>query len=112
MSPIYKSGAFAQQCFASHRQTLAFKRLGLPSTVILDCTTCDMEHRLTVLRFTSPTSEATEQSGEHLARCVETHRAALRVSAMDIARDYVGLRCDDCHRSFDLDVATFETSRE
>jgi len=117
MSPLYKSGAFAQQCFASHPLCLAIKKLDAPAKVLLHCSACRLLHRLTVRSLTSRPAAMAQTEGEpeapggvgSLERCVNTHPTALAIREMDMIRDWVGLRCAECRRVFDLDVALFET---
>lgn len=118
MAPTFNSGAFVQQCFASHRLCLSVKKLALPEKVLLSCTSCNMLHRLTIRALTtaapvslSPVGRAQGErsAAEHLTQCFATHQAALGVREVDVARDAVGLRCAECRRTYDLDVATFET---
>lgn len=111
MPSIYKSGAFAQQCFSAHRETLSFRKMDPPSDVIMDCSVCEMEHRLSVLQFSSTLPQPIENAFEHLSNCIADHSESLRVSAMDIVRDYVGARCTECNRSFDLEIGAFQTRR-
>ncbi|HEX9757711.1 MAG TPA: hypothetical protein VGB26_07905 [Nitrospiria bacterium] len=111
MSSIYKSGAFAQQCFSAHRETLFFRKIGPPAEVIMDCSSCEMEHRLSVLQFSSTLPQAIENAFEHLTNCITGHSSSLRVSAMDVVRDHVGARCTQCNRSFDLEIGAIETLR-
>jgi hypothetical protein len=120
VSPTFKSGAFIQQCFASHRLSLSLKKLALPDKMVLTCNACHLHHRLTVRAFTIHTpagihapsvemAENRQEPGELLARCVTAHSAALGVRAMDVVRDSAGLRCAECRRAYDLDVSAFET---
>lgn len=121
MSPVYHSGAFVQQCFAVHPLSLALKKLDLPGRVVLACDSCKMTHQL-MLRRISTRASALAQSPEEVARledaptgastlgqCGATHPVSLRIRAMDVVHDHVGLRCADCRRLFDLDVASFQT---
>ncbi len=116
--PVYKSGAFIQQCFSVHPLCLNIKRLALPEQVILSCTSCNLSHRLTVRSCTVyepslPKSGSEKNSGrspvECLTPCVDGHRAAIGVSTMDVLQEFVGFRCHDCRRTFELDVSLFET---
>ncbi len=117
MSPTFRSGAFIQQCFASHRLCLSLKKLALPEKILLACASCNMLHRLTVRTLTArkPVSlSAAEEvhGGEaagHLLGCAAAHQAALGVRDVDVVRDSVGLRCAECRRTYDLEVAAFET---
>jgi hypothetical protein len=129
MSPVFKSGAFAQQCFSSHPLCLSLKRLDPPERVIIACSSCNLIHRLRVRSFTvhqpalrplPPEIEDTpgdlpqvrleeRPATDLLLECSAAHQAALGIWAMDVLQDSVGLRCTDCHRSYDLDVSEFET---
>ncbi|MFM8552587.1 MAG: hypothetical protein ACKOCD_09845 [Nitrospiraceae bacterium] len=116
MSPLYKSGAFIQQCFASHRLCLSVKRLDPPEKVILSCSACRMLHRATVRTVTTRLSaNAIEGDGSvdealaQLGRCQADHPTALGIGEMDVVQDWVRVRCADCRRLYDLDVAVFET---
>lgn len=118
MSPTFQSGAFIQQCFAAHRLCLTLKKLALPEKVLLSCTSCNMLHRLTVRALTTrkpaelSSGEKTrteEGAADHLMQCAATHQAALGVREVDVVRDVVGFRCAECRRTYDLEVAVFET---
>lgn len=120
MSPIFQSGAFIQQCFSVHPLCLSLHKFAPPDLVVLTCTSCRMTHRMTVRAMTTrlPVALASaEVSGsdargrDHLAQCASSHPLALGVRVLDIARDSVGLRCAECRRFYDLDVATFETQQ-
>ena len=113
--PVFKSGAFIQQCFSVHPLCLSIKKLIFPEQILVSCSSCNMTHRLTVRSCTAMT-RATESSEEHransvepLSSCVEAHPMALGVSTMDVLRDAVGLRCRECRRIFELDISLFET---
>jgi hypothetical protein len=103
--PTFKGGAFIQQCFASHPLSLNFKALTPPDTMLVNCTACDMRHRLIVRPGASPASE-------ELTACVRAHAGRLRVSAVDVMVDSVQFRCADCRRSYQIEVARFETYRK
>ncbi|WP_447973516.1 hypothetical protein [Nitrospira sp. Kam-Ns4a] len=121
MSPVFKSGAFVQQCFSVHPRCLVLKKLALPERLILACTSCNLQHRLTLraLASRSPAAHAphegtppvaVERAAEDwIAHCATAHQTALGVREMDVLRDFVGLRCAECRRLYDLDVAFFET---
>jgi hypothetical protein len=121
MSPVYHSGAFVQQCFAVHPLSLALKTLNLPGRVVLACGSCKMTHQL-MLRGISTRASALAQSPEEVARqegaptvastlgqCGSIHPTSLKIRAMDVVQEHVGLRCAECRCLFDLDVASFET---
>jgi hypothetical protein len=110
--PTIKSGAFVQQCFASHPLSLSFKILTLPNRVAVACTNCHMRHRLTVRALTVRPAEANDperDATDGLAQCGATHPAELRVSGVDVVNDAVKFRCGECRRTYHLDVAAFET---
>lgn len=102
MAPVFKSGAFIQQCFASHRLCLILKQLSGPDTVLLTCSSCNLQHRLT-LRGVSGSRL------ENLAQCAAVHSTALGVREMDVLQEFVRIRCGECRLVYDLEVAEFET---
>jgi len=113
--PTFKSGAFVQQCFASHPQSLSFKGLALPDRVVVMCTSCDMRHRFLVRTLTTRTDEVgnpEREAKDDLAQCVAVHPADLRVGTVDVAHDSVKLRCGACRRIYKLTVSVFETYRK
>lgn len=113
--PTFKSGAFVQQCFASHPLSLSFQALALPDRVVVMCTSCDMRHRFLVRTLTTRTDEEGSREREakdDLAQCVAAHPAALRVSTVDVVRDSVRLRCSACSRTYKLSVSAFEAYRK
>lgn len=110
--PTIKSGAFVQQCFASHPLSLSFKTVTLPDRVVVTCTNCHMRHRFTVRELTvrPETANGPDRSAtDELAQCGVNHPAELRVSGVDVVHDTVKLRCGECRRAYHLDVAAFET---
>ena len=110
--PTFKSGAFVQQCFASHPLALSFKALTLPDRVVVTCTSCGMRHRFLVQALTARAGEEgspEREAKDDLAKCVAAHPAALRVSTVDVAHDSVKLRCGECSRTYRLTVSAFET---
>ena len=110
--PTFKSGAFVQQCFASHPQALSFKALALPDRVVVMCTSCDMRHRLLVQTLTTRAEEegsSEREAKDDLAKCVALHPAAVRVSMVDVVRDCVKLRCGACSLTYKITVSAFET---
>ena len=118
MAQTFQSGAFIQQCFASHRLCLTIKKLALPEKILLACTSCNMLHRLTVRALTAhaPAARAVaegvhggDEAADCLRHCLAAHQTALGVREVDVLQDSVGLRCAECRRSYDLDVAAFET---
>jgi hypothetical protein len=115
---IYKSGAFAQQCFAMHPLCLGIKKVA-PDLIVLLCTSCHLQHHFKVRHVTSQLSQTVtegtvqehqgEAAQEDLARCARTHPVALRVGAMDVVEDRIGLRCAECRMAFAMDLASCET---
>jgi hypothetical protein len=120
MPSVYKSGAFIQQCFAVHPRCLDFKSAHLPDRVVLTCTSCKMHHHL-ALRSIATRSSALADSpdiapgsveraaADFLDECLKAHVRSVTIRAMDVIQDVVGLRCRDCRRLFDLDIASFES---
>jgi hypothetical protein len=118
MAPIFKSGAFIQQCFSVHPLCLSLHSFAGPDLLVFTCTSCSMTHRVTVraLRTRLPVALApratrgTEERGpECLTQCATAHPLALAIREMDVVQDWVGLRCAECRRLYDLDAASFET---
>ena len=118
MSPIFKSGAFIQQCFSVHPLCLAFHTYAQPETVVFTCTSCRLTHRISVraMRTRVPValahddvSGSQERALDHFLRCTSAHPAAVVVREMDAVRDVMGLRCAECRRLYDIEVAAFET---
>jgi len=118
MSPIFKSGAFVQQCFASHRLCLSVKKIDGDQRILLACSSCNLLHRLTLRGLTSriaaadlsvdaETAEVTAR--ERFVQCFAAHAASLAVREMDMVVEAVRLRCAECRRAYDLDVSSFET---
>ena len=110
--PIFKSGAFIQQCFAVHPLSLSFKMITLPDKVGILCANCNMRHRLTVKLFQAqkhdePLTEI--GAAQQLERCTATHAEDLRVSGVQVEKDFIQLRCRVCKRTFHIDVSLFET---
>lgn len=118
MASVFKSGAFIQQCFSAHPRCVMLQKLVQPDTVVFTCTSCRLTHTVTVRTMATrvPVAlAATEVSGsderarDHLAQCVAAHPLSVSVREMDVLRDAMGLRCADCRRIYDLEVAAFET---
>jgi hypothetical protein len=120
MAPLFKSGAFIQQCFSVHPLCLSLHSFAQPDLVVFTCTSCRMTHRVTVRALTtrlpvalaSQAMTGTEERGrECLTQCAAAHPMALAIREMDVVRDWVGLRCAECRRLYDLDAAAFETQQ-
>jgi hypothetical protein len=118
MARVFKSGAFIQQCFSVHPLCLSLHSFARSDLLVFTCTSCGMTHRVMVraLRSRLPVALASEaergaeeQAHACLARCATVHPLALAIREMDVVRDWVGLRCADCRRLYDVDAAGFET---
>ena len=124
--PVFKSGAFFQQCFSVHPLSLSLKLVGLPETVGVYCVNCRMRHRMTVGRplpsgLGSPPHDApvaglgegpnerSPEGMEDLHACFQIHPEDIRLTSVDVEQDLVQLRCRPCHRMFTLSVRLFET---
>jgi hypothetical protein len=113
--PTFKSGAFIQQCFASHPLSLNFKALTLPATIVLNCASCEMRHRLTAGVFAGSTADRNDMADnaiQELAGCARTHAERLRVSAVDVMVDSAQIKCAECRRTYQMDAVVFETYRK
>jgi hypothetical protein len=119
VSHIYKSGAFAQQCFAVHPLCLSVKKFSAPDTLLLSCSSCHFQHQFKIRDLTAQHSQSaatqtlakdhqTETTAQ-LAGCAKAHAVALRVNSMDVEHDTVGLRCSECRIAYAMDVAIIET---
>lgn len=114
MSEVFRSGAFAQQCFSVHPLSLAVKRVEAQARLVVSCRSCKMLHHLTFhsvgFRESAVAQQPAAQSGaDALTACVSSHPAAVSVREMDVFQDAVVLRCADCRRLYDLGISTFET---
>jgi hypothetical protein len=115
VSPIYKSGAFAQQCFASHPLCLGLKRLTLPDLIVLTCSSCRFQHHIRIRSMSMQHSMAgivepdPHEPLDCLERCSHEHLRSLRVVHMDVIGDALALRCTECRRVYTIEVAEFET---
>jgi hypothetical protein len=113
--PTFKSGAFIQQCFASHPLSLSFKAATPPDRTVLHCTNCDMRHRLIARAsaVSAPDQNPSEKEAiEQLTACLQGHPGGLRVSAVDVVADSVQFKCVECRRTYRIEVALFETYRK
>ena len=115
---VYKSGAFIQQCFSVHPRCLTLQKFTPPELAFFTCTSCRLIHRVTIRALTTRVpvklaSEGRAQSEERvsdlLTGCLSAHAMALSVCEMDVVNDRLGMRCAECRRFFDFEVATFET---
>jgi hypothetical protein len=119
MAQVFKSGAFIQQCFASHPLCLTFKKFATPDIIILQCSSCRFRHDVRLRDMTSRRSAsvkppAQQQPAEgpakhHLSRCAAEHSTALRVSGMDVTEAAMDVRCGECRRVYTVVADSFET---
>lgn len=118
MARLFKSGAFIQQCFATHPLCLGFKKFTSPDLMVLQCSSCRFRHGVRVRGMTSRPSAsinvpaqqpAEDRAEEHLAHCANEHPTALRVSGLEVTEDALDLRCGECRRTFAVEAAAFET---
>ena len=112
--PVYKSGAFLQQCFSVHPLSLDLKLVAPPEVIGVMCSNCRMRHRLTLYQEEAVVkSAATTEKGNNemllLERCFSSHPEDLRISLVHVERQAVEFRCHPCRRSYTLNVALFET---
>jgi hypothetical protein len=116
MSPVFKSGAFIQQCFSVHPLCLTVKKFAAPERVVIACSACQLSHRLTLTSMAThlpgqdqPSEPLSNEPATYFVSCIESHRTALAVSRMDVVQETAGIRCAECRRSFVFHVALFET---
>ena len=57
-------------------------------------------------------AKALPTAKELLTTCVQTHPEAVTIRELDVIRDNVGLRCDECRRMYDLQVSMFESHQK
>ncbi len=109
---VFKSGAFLQQCFSVHPLTLTVKLVSPPSLVGVVCINCRMKHRLTVKQVMSKEGEGTDVADgkmELFQECCQVHPEDVRVSEVDVMKNFVEFRCFSCRRTLGFDVETIET---
>jgi hypothetical protein len=125
MGQVFRSGAFLQQCWSVHPLCVGVRRLTAENQLALACTSCRFAHYVTlgsVVLGSSGASEEPAQAGDrsgpssdartHLARCLETHAAALSLREMDVFEDLIVIRCAECRRQYALAVTAFETHQK
>ncbi|HET9961890.1 MAG TPA: hypothetical protein VFQ34_06115 [Nitrospiraceae bacterium] len=123
MGQVYQSGAFIQQCFAVHPLCLALKRIEDSGRMIIVCTSCRMVHHVLVDEVTARVAAVPADAPELnrvvpttardvLSACALNHPVAVTIREMDVIRDSVGLRCAECRRVFNLQVAGFESHQK
>jgi hypothetical protein len=118
--PTFKSGAFIQQCYSVHPRCLTLEQFTEPDLARFACVSCRLVHLVTVRGVTTRVPVAlaaregpgtNERASDCLARCLNSHGPGLTVREMDVINDWIGLRCAECRRQYDLDVASFETQQ-
>lgn len=118
MGRIFKSGAFIQQCFAIHPLSLSLQTVQAPRALVIICVSCKLTHRLLIRAVGASHADPEPIEGEdnggsaamdQFMQCASVHPSAVGVRAMDILKDSLGLRCTECRRAYDLDIAAFET---
>jgi hypothetical protein len=118
--PTFKSGAFIQQCYSVHPRCLTLEKFTQPDVARFACTSCRLVHLVTVrgmttrlpVALTTQGSPGTEERAlDCLTLCMNSHGFGLSVREMDVINDWIGLRCAECRRQYDLDVASFETQQ-
>lgn len=108
--PVFKSGAFLQQCFSVHPLTLILKLVTVPSLVGVVCTNCRMKHRLTVRQVEQKAGEDVAVDGMGpFQECYQAHVEELRISEVDVVKNLVEFRCYPCRRTYRLDLEKIET---
>jgi hypothetical protein len=123
MGQVYQSGAFIQQCFAVHPLCLALKRIEDDGRLIIICTSCRMVHHVlvedVVTRVAAVPADAPDlnrapptTARDVLTACAVSHPVAVTIREMDVIRDSVGMRCAECRRVFNLQVAAFESHQK
>ena len=110
--PIFKSGAFLQQCFSVHPLSLCLKLVELPETVGVLCVNCRMRHRLTIRSSAqTPMEQARLEVVDLTAlnQCFHVHPEEIRLTAVAVEQETIQFRCRPCHKIFSLTVDLFET---
>ncbi len=110
--PVFKSGAFLQQCFSVHPLTLILKLVTAPSLVGVACTNCRMKHRLTVRQVEQKEGEDGAIADDGMGpfqECYQSHPEELRMSEVDVVKNLVEFRCYPCRRTYRLDLEMIET---
>ena len=115
MSPIYKSGAFIQQCFAVHPLSMNVKLFTLPNIVGVLCQNCQIRHRITVQTistFLGEESASEEDASISLSGCTNQHPEELRISGMNVVHDLMQLRCHECKKRYQLTISFVESHQK
>jgi hypothetical protein len=125
MGQVFRSGAFLQQCWSVHPLCLGIKRITAEHQLALACTSCRFAHYVTMGSVTLAAAAAREEVSPSidplvvrseaqtlLARCLQTHAAALSLREMDVFEDLVVIRCAECRRHYAVTVAAFETHQK
>ncbi len=110
--PVYTSGAFLQQCFSVHPLSLSLKLVRVPTVLGVVCTNCRMKHRLTV-EETVPSgvvlSAEEHNEIESLQVSCHSHFDDVRITMVDVVKDFVEFRCRPCRRAYAFHITQFET---
>jgi hypothetical protein len=85
---------------------LQIQNLLSPSTLLLVCSQCEISNRVAL-----PES-GDDPTRSDLARCVQSHPATLRLSAVEVETDAIGLFCNTCRISRKLSGLSFESTLE
>ena len=123
MEPVFRSGAFLQQCWSVHPLCVSVRRITGENQLALACTSCRFAHYVTIasVAFGASGPEAAAASTESppvsdahacLASCLDTHPGALSLREMDVFKDLTILRCAECRRHYAVAAAGFETHQK
>ncbi|HEX2056290.1 MAG TPA: hypothetical protein VHF07_07340 [Nitrospiraceae bacterium] len=123
MVQVFRSGAFVQQCFAVHPLCLTLKRFENQNKLVFTCTSCRMAHHVTLNQVIArvsivmdapddPVQPLRDEPAAVLDRCIVDHAGAVTIREMDVLQDYMGLRCGQCRRVFDLHIASCESRQK
>jgi hypothetical protein len=122
MGEVFRSGAFLQQCWSVHPLCIGVRRITAENQLALACTSCRFAHYVTLGSVVLDPSGASEEPARaedlsgtartRLARCLESHAAALSLREMDVFEDLVVIRCAECRRQYTVAVTAFETHQK
>ncbi len=115
MSPIYKSGAFIQQCFSVHPLSMNVKLFTLPNIVGILCHNCQLRHRITihtVSKFLGEDVAGEEDASTSLSDCTTQHAEELRISGLNVVQDIMQLRCTHCKKGYHLTISLIESHQK
>lgn len=123
MAQVFRSGAFIQQCFAVHPLCVSLKRFENQNKLVFTCSSCRMAHHVTLNRVIArvsivmdapddPIRATQEEPIVVLDRCIVEHAGAVTIRELDVLRDSMGLRCGQCRRVFDVQIASCESRQK